>query len=218
MSLNLTVLYTHLPNLLHGAVITLKIAFLSCCMGLSLGTFLGFALTGQSKILRIIANAYVTIIRGTPLLIQIMFIYAVLPVIGIHIPEFWVATLAIGLNSGAYISQVISSGIASVNKGQIEAGRVLGFTRFQIMRYIVLPQALSVVIPALGNEFISLVKESSLASVIGVMELTKEGQLIKSQTFDIVTPYLGMALIYLTITSSLSLFIKRLERRMKRSC
>ncbi len=205
-----------LPLLLHGALVSLEIAVLGALIGLSLGTLLGLLQTSHTKFLRWLVTLYVTIIRGTPLLIQITFAFYVLPQFGIHLPAFWVAIVAIGLNSAAYISQIIKAGIRSINKGQIEAGRVLGLSGMQITRYIILPQAFRVVIPALGNEFVTLIKESSLASVIGVVELTKEGNFIRGRTFDAITVFTIVALIYLVMTTTLSLLVNWLEQRMNR--
>ncbi len=158
------------PQLLQGAGVTLIIAACASAIGFIGGTLLGVAQASNYKPLKIAVTIYVTIIRGTPLLLQIMFFFLMLTSIGINISALSTAILAIGINSSAYISQIIRSGIASVSRGQIEAARTLGVSKFDITRYIVLPQALRVVVPALGNEFITLIKESSLASAIGVME------------------------------------------------
>jgi arginine/lysine/histidine transport system permease protein len=205
-----------LPLLLRGAVVTLEIAFCGALIGLIGGTILGVAQTSRSTILRWLVTLYVTIIRGTPMLIQITFAFFVLPEYGIRLPAFWFAVIAIGLNSAAYVSQIIKAGIRSIGRGQIEAGRVLGLSNVDIMRHIILPQAFRVVTPALGNEFITLVKDSSLASVIGVVELTKAGSIIRGRTLDIMSTYLAVALVYLIITTTLSLLINRFEQRMNR--
>ncbi|MCL4229285.1 amino acid ABC transporter permease [Candidatus Dependentiae bacterium] len=214
--IDVSLLQDSLPRLIEGAKVSLQIAALGCGIGLTFGSLLGILHSGSQAILRILVSLYVTLFRGTPMLVQIAFMYFVLPEIGIAIPAFWTAVIAIGLNSSAYISQIVRSGISSVGKGQIEAGRVLGLNNRDIMRYIVLPQALRVVIPALGNEFVTLIKDSSLASTIGVAELTKEGSIIRSQTFDVVTTYFGVALMYLIMTTTLSMAVNFLERRMSR--
>lgn len=205
-----------LPLLLRGALVTLQIAAFGAFIGIVGGTLLGIAQTAKSRIARWLVTFYVTIIRGTPMLIQITFAFYVLPQLGISLPAFWVAVVSIGLNSAAYVSQIIRGGIKSIGKGQIEAGRVLGLTNTQITRLIILPQAFRVVTPALGNEFITLVKESSLASVIGVVELTKEGNFIRGRTFDALSVFAAVALIYLIITTTLSLLVNWFERRMNR--
>ncbi len=204
-----------LPLLLQGVLVTLKIAGISCCVGLSLGTLLALIQTSNIKLLRVLVTLYVTIIRGTPMLIQILCAFYVLPQFGMSISATWTAIVAISLNSAAYISQIIKAGIASIDIGQVEAGRVLGLTPLQISRYIVLPQAFRVMLPALGNEFITLVKDSSLASIIGVEELSKQGRLITSRTYDAITVFFAVAILYLLITSTISLIISKLEQRTK---
>ena len=204
-----------LPLLLQGMLVTLQIAGISCGVGLSLGTLLALIQTSHIKLLRGLVTLYVTIIRGTPMLIQILCAFYILPQFGISIPAIWTAIIAISLNSAAYISQIIKSGIASIDIGQVEAGRVLGLTPPQIARYIVLPQAFRVVLPALGNEFITLVKDSSLASIIGVAELSKQGRLITSRTYDAITVFFAVAVLYLLITSTISLIISKLEQRTR---
>ncbi|MDR3646823.1 MAG: ABC transporter permease subunit, partial [Candidatus Babeliales bacterium] len=141
MGFDLSIAYYALPYLLKGAWVTIKIACVSYFIGFILGTILGFLQTRNSKLLSIPITIYVILIRGTPMLIQITFFYYVLPLIGIDLSHFWAATYAIALNSSAYISQIVKSGIAAVGKEQIEAARVLGLSSFQIARYIVNPQA-----------------------------------------------------------------------------
>jgi His/Glu/Gln/Arg/opine family amino acid ABC transporter permease subunit len=203
-----------LPQLLHGAKISLQITLVACTLGISLGILLGLIQTGKSNFLKALVSFYVTIVRGTPMLIQIFALYYILPTVGIDFSAFWTAALAIGFNSAAYISQTIRSGITSVGKGQIEAAYVLGLNNWQITRFIVLPQAIRVVLPALGNEFITLLKDSSLASIIGVQELSKEGQLLTSTTYDAITSFAAVGIIYLIMTSTLAFFLHYIEKRM----
>ena len=214
--INISLILDSLPALLRGALVSLQIAAGASLIGIVLGTIFGLGLKSRNTFLRILVNVYVTIIRGTPMLIQITFAYFVLPQLGLTFPAIWVAIVAIGLNSAAYISQIIKAGIASVGRGQIEAAFVLGLSRWQAMRYIVLPQAFRVVIPALGNEFITLIKDSSLASIISVYELSKEASIIRSRTYDAISTYVVVALIYLIMTTTLSIIINRIERRMNR--
>jgi len=205
-----------LPFLLRGALVTLQIAGLGCLFGITFGTFLGLLHSGKNKIICWLITMYVILIRGTPMLMHIMFAYYVLPQLGIELPVFWAAIAAISLNSAAYVSQIIKSGISAVSSGQKEAAKTLGFSSAQIAWYIVLPQAFRIVLPALGNEFITLIKDSSLASIIGVAELMREGSIIKSRTFDAISIYCAVALIYLVMTTTLSIFINQLEKRMNR--
>lgn len=204
------------PLFLKGLVVTLQIAFWGCCLGIFFGTLTGVVLARRIKVLEWFATLYVTIIRGTPMLIQIAATYFLFfKYIGISISPFWSAIISIGLNSGAYVSQIVVSGINSVGKGQIEAAKTLGFNNFQIVTLIILPQAIRTVLPALGNEFVTLVKDSSLASIIGVYELSKQGEVIISRTYDAPAVYLVIGLMYLTMTTIISLFVSKLEKRMQ---
>ncbi|EKD48976.1 MAG: hypothetical protein ACD_64C00050G0001 [uncultured bacterium] len=203
-----------IPYLLRGAAVTLQIATLSCILGILFGTLCGLGLTSKNRLVRFLLSIYTTLFRGTPMLIQIVFVTIALPTLGIGFSRFWGVVWAIALNSGAYIAHIIKSGINSVSQGQREAGKTLGLSNTQIVRYIILPQAIRVVLPALGNEFITLIKDSSLASIVGVQELTKEGEILSSRTLDALTIYLGVALGYLIITTALSLLLSLIERRM----
>lgn len=212
--INAALIQESLPHLLRGSLITLQIAFCAGIIGLLGGTLLGFIQTGHKSFWQLLANIYVTVIRGIPMLIQISFMFFLLPYIGINLPAIYIAIIAIGLNSCAYISQVIRSGIQSVSKGQIEAARVLGLSTHQINRYIIFPQAIRSVLPAIGNEFITLTKDSSLASTIGVMELFKEGRLIIMGTYDPISIYVAIGLLYLLMTTTLSCAVDYIERKM----
>lgn len=206
-------IYQSLPLLLWGLVKTITIATLSCCIGISLGLALGI-IQSSRNLLYYPTFAYITIIRGTPMLLQIFAAYHILLELGFGVSAFWVATGAIGLNSGAYMSQIIRASILSVSAGQKEAAQVLGFTPFQTMAYIILPQALRVALPSLGNEFITLVKDSSLASTIGIAELFKQGQAIMSRTYDAFSIFAAVGCLYLLVTSLLSVFFFILEKRL----
>jgi His/Glu/Gln/Arg/opine family amino acid ABC transporter permease subunit len=201
-----------LPALLHGALMSLQIACASGFLGLTLGTILAMTELSKNRIFSLVANVYVTLFRGTPMLVQILFVYYVLPQFGLMIAPFWAASLAIGLNSSAYVSQSIRTGLNAVDVGQIESAKTLGFNRIQIMRLIVLPQAFRIALPSLGNELITLIKDSSLASVIGVMELSKEASMIRSRTYDAFSVLLAVSVIYLVMTSVLSWILKRYEK------
>lgn len=213
--INFLTLQTSLPSLLLGATNSLKIALCSLIIGITGGTVLALILLYGNRSAKILGNIYITIIRGTPMLVQLITLYYVLPSFGMMISAVWAAILAIGLNSMAYISQIIHAGIQAVGRGQIEAAQTLGFTRMQAVRFIVLPQAFRTVFPALGNECITLIKDSSLASVIGVAELTHQGSIIMSRTYDALTIYAGVALIYLIMTSVASLGLYFLERKLQ---
>lgn len=204
------------PQLLTSALVTLQITFFASIIGFLGGTLLGIAQSGTSKILRIIVATYTTIIRGTPVILQIMFAFLCFLSLGINISALQIAILALGINSSAYISQIVRSGISSVPHGQVEAGTTLGLSRYAITRYIVLPQALRVVVPALGNEFITLIKESSLAFTIGVVELYMRGNIIITQAYNALMVYTLVGLIYLGMTSLISVIFLKIEHSLRR--
>ena len=207
-----------MPSLLHGALLSLQIAAMAGFLGLLLGVPLAFCEQSPSLFVRAVVWMYVSLFRGTPMLVQILFVYYVLPQFGVMIPPIWAAILAIGLNSSAYISQIVRSGINAVSYGQVEAAYTLGMTPFATKRYIVFPQAFRAALPALGNELVTLVKDSSLASIIGVMELSKEGSIIRSRTYDAFSILLAVSCIYLVMTALLSLSVTLYEARSKKQC
>lgn len=212
--INSALLIKHFPLLLNGIITSLQIAFMSCTIGAILGTFLGVILASNNAIAKICAQIYVSVIRGTPMLIQVMGTYLILTKMGIAIPAVWSAIISIGLNSAAYLSQTILSGITSVSKGQIEAAKTLGFSQAQTIRYIIFPQAVRTVIPNLESEIVTLIKDSSLASTIGVYDITKQGQIIISQTYDIISVYCAIGLIYLCLTTTVTILISILNKKI----
>ena len=165
------------------------------------------------KILNFICNTYVNVIRGTPVLLQLMIIYYVI-FKSVEINGVIVGVIAFGLNSAAYVAEIIKAGINSINKGQLEASRALGFNYSQSMKYVIMPQAIRNILPALGNEFITLLKETSVASYIGIIELTKASDIIASRTYDYFVPLILIALIYLVMTLGLSKLVKLMERKL----
>lgn len=203
--------------ILDGLKNTLIITIGATILGLIIGLIIALIKNNykenkNNKLLNMIANLYVTVIRGTPALLQLMIIYYVIfktsttniLIIGI---------LAFGINSGAYVSEIFRTGIESIDKGQMEAGKSLGLNYKKIMRYIILPQAFKNALPALGNEFVTLIKETAVAGYIGIRDLTKAGDIIASRTYDYFLPLIITALIYLTLTLGLTKFLKRLEKR-----
>lgn len=204
------------PLLLTGAVVTVEITAISVGLGLLIGLFAGVARICNFLPLRILAAVYVDFIRGTPLLVQIFLMYFALPMLtGMRIDPFVAAITACSINSGAYIAEIFRAGIESIDTGQMEAGRSLGMTWGQTMRYIIIPQAFKRIIPPLGNEFIAMLKDSSLVSVIGFEELTRRGQLIIARTYGSLEIWLSVAFIYLLMTLTISRFVAYLERRYK---
>lgn len=212
--INLPNLYNSLWPLLRGACVSLQITSLALIIGMVGGTLLALVFLYGNKYARTCGYIYVTIVRGTPMLVQVITLYYVLPSVGIMLSSFSAAVIAIGFNSVAYVSQIVRAGIQAVGRGQVEAARTLGFSQRQIIRYIILPQAFRAIFPALGNEWVTLIKDSSLASVIGVSELTHQGAIIMSRTYDAVTTYLGVALIYLVMTSLFTLAVYFLEQKL----
>ena len=203
-----------LPILLMGAGVTIEITAFSVAIGFFIGLFVGIARISQFKVLRIMAAVYADCIRGTPLLVQIFLIYFALPMaIGQRVEPFIAAVAACGINSGAYVSEIFRAGIQAIDVGQMEAGRSLGLTWWQTMRFIILPQAFKNILPPLGNEFIAMLKDSSLVSVIGFEELTRRGQLIIAQTYGSFEIWMTVAVLYLIMTMAISRIVAFLEKR-----
>ena len=203
-----------LPILLMGAGVTIEITAFSVAIGFFIGLFVGIARISQFKILQIMAAVYADCIRGTPLLVQIFLIYFALPMaIGQRVAPFIAAVAACGINSGAYVSEIFRAGIQAIDVGQMEAGRSLGLTWWQTMRFIILPQAFKNILPPLGNEFIAMLKDSSLVSVIGFEELTRRGQLIIAQTYGSFEIWMTVAVLYLIMTMAISRIVAFLEKR-----
>ncbi|MBA3953820.1 amino acid ABC transporter permease [Candidatus Dependentiae bacterium] len=206
----------NLPALLKGAGTSLSLAFLAASLGFSGGTLLGIAQTQGSPMLRRFVALFVTIVRGTPMLLQIFFLdLIILPYAGIHVHPFITAVLAIGINSSAYISQVVRSGILAVPYGQIEAAQTLGISKSDLLRFVVLPQALRTILPSLGNELVTLIKDSSLASLIGVMELYQRGTIIMSQTHQALPVYIATGILYLLMTGCVSFIVNKTEKSLR---
>lgn len=190
-----------------------------------IGVVLGFLIaivrtthdkTGKLKILNAICKVYLTVIRGTPVVVQLMIIYFI--IFGsVDISKVVVAIVAFGINSGAYVAEIFRSGIMSIDNGQFEAGRSLGFNYAQTMMYIVMPQAFKNVLPTLCNEFISLLKETSVSGYIALQDLTKGGDIIRSRTYDAFMPLIAVALIYLAMVMIFTKLVSLLERRLRNS-
>lgn len=203
----------------------LKITLLVTVFAVLIGVVLGFLIaivrtthdkTGKLKILNAICKVYLTVIRGTPVVVQLMIIYFI--IFGsVDISKVVVAIVAFGINSGAYVAEIFRSGIMSIDNGQFEAGRSLGFNYAQTMMYIVMPQAFKNVLPTLCNEFISLLKETSVSGYIALQDLTKGGDIIRSRTYDAFMPLLAVALIYLAMVMIFTKLVSLLERRLRNS-
>ena len=201
--------------LVAAAGITLKIALSSMAIALILGLLVALARLSTNRALRMATGFYIEIIRGTPLLVQLVYIYFVLPEIGIRLEPLPAAIIGLSLNYGAYLSEVYRSAIQSIDKGQMEAALSLGYTRRKAMWFIVIPQSLLIAVPPLGNYFIALVKDTSLTSVIAVVEILKTANIMAGQTFKTVEIYTVSALLYLVISYPLSQLVQLLERRLR---
>ena len=204
--------------LVNGLKTTLLITFLSVLIGMVLGFLVAIVRathdkTGKLKLLNGIAKVYLTIIRGTPVVVQLLVFYFVI-FAAVDINKILVAVIAFGLNSGAYVAEIVRSGIMSIDNGQFEAGASLGLSYPKIMMYIVLPQAFKNVLPSLANECIVLLKETSVAGYIAIEDLTKGGDIIRSNTYEAFLPLIAVALIYLVMVMILTSFVTKLERRL----
>jgi len=206
---------------ISGLGMTMLLAFFALLIGISLGILLASIKVIKKKnvfisIIHGIVNAYIAFFRGTPIVVQLLLIYfAVLSPLGVN--AIVVAILVFGMNSAAYVAEIIRSGILAVDNGQMEAGRSLGLSQGTTMRKIILPQAIKNILPALGNELIVLIKETSVASFITVEDLTKKLSILSSNTYDIMAPYVVLAAIYLVIVLILTFLVNRFERWMRRS-
>ncbi len=206
--------WSSLPYLLAGAWTTIYLTVLSMVLSLVAGLFAALARMSRLGILKLVSGAYIEFMRGTPLLVILLIIYFGLPSVGLNFTPFQAAILGCGLCGGAYSAEIFRSGIISVSKGQFEAAHSVGMNYALTMKLIVLPQAFRVVIPPLCNEFITLLKDTSLVSVIGTAELVRRGQFIISRTFDPLSIFMGVALIYLALTYVSSYLLRRLERKV----
>lgn len=218
MEFDLSLVTDSLPLLLQGALVTLEITALAVGLGLVFGLVAALSQLSKFAPLRLIAKVYVDFIRGTPLLVQIFIIYFALPVvIGHRIDPFFAAVAACSINSGAYVAEIFRAGIQSIDIGQMRAGLSLGMNWTMTMRYIILPQAFKRIIPPLGNEFIAMLKDSSLVSVIGFEELTRSGQLIIAETYGSLEIWSAVAIIYLVMTLTITRIVSVLEKKFRAS-
>lgn len=214
-------LKNYFPKYLSGVELTLLISLITVCIGTILGSILFFMKNSELSIwkikpFKIIAGIYVEIVRGTPMLLQILMVYSGTKLIfNIDVDALTAAIVAIGLNSAAYVAEIIRAGIEGVDKGQEEAARSLGMSKVMTMRLIILPQAIRNILPAIGNEFVSVIKESSMASVLGVGELTFSAKVIQGATYLSLEPLMVAAVFYFILTFSLGRLMSYIERRMK---
>ena len=203
-----------------GLGVTLRITLFAVMIGIVLGFLVAvvrstYEKTHKLKVLNLICQVYLTVIRGTPMVVQLLIMYYIV-FVSVK-SKITVASLAFGINSGAYVAEIIRGGIQSIDNGQFEAGRSLGFNYPQTMIYIILPQVFKNVLPALANEFIVLLKETSVCGYIALQDLTKGGDIIRSQTYNAYVPLFTVALIYLVMVMIFTQLVKLLERRLRSS-
>ena len=205
---------------LKGLGNTLVITFFAALIGIVIGFIVAivrttYERTGKLKILDAIFRLYLTVIRGTPAMVQLLIMYYV--ILSGSNNKIFIAILTFGINSGAYVAEIVRSGIMSIDKGQLEAGRSLGFTYVQTMWYVIIPQAFKNVLPALANEFITLLKETSISGYIALNDLTKAGDIVRSRTYEAFFPLITVAIIYLVMVVVLTALVGKLERRLRAS-
>jgi len=216
MELDFTPVWSGWSQLLHGALVTVEITAVSLLLGCVLGLLIGIGrLNPKRRVVYGLCTAYVAAIRGTPLLVQLFIWFFGLPQFGILLPAFACGMLGMGIYSGAYVSEIVRGAIQSIDRGQMEAARSIGLSSGQAMRNVILPQAVVRMIPPLGNEFIALIKNSALVSLLTIHDLMHEGQKIISVSYRSLEVYLAVAVVYFILTGLTSLALGRLEMRLK---
>ncbi|WP_439891950.1 amino acid ABC transporter permease [Ralstonia sp. 25C] len=216
MELDFSPVWAGWADILHGALVTVEVTAVALMLGCVLGLLVGIGrLNPRRRFIYGICTVYVTFIRGTPLLVQLFLLFFGLPQFDILLPAFVCGVLGLGVYSGAYVSEIVRGAIQSVDRGQMEAARSIGMSSAQSMRAIILPQAVVRMIPPLGNEFIALIKNSALVSLLTIHDLMHEGQKIISVSYRSLEVYLAIALVYLVLTSAASYLLHRLERNIR---
>lgn len=213
MTLDFTTLIPYLHMFWAGMTITVKASVAAVLIGTALGVLIGAMRVLPVRPLRTISGAYVYVIRGTPLLIQLFLIYFGLPSLGLNLPAFSAGVIGLAINSSGYVGEIVRGGIEAVPKGQWEASQVLGLSYLKTMRHIILPQAIRNMLPAFGNEFVTLIKESSLLSTLAITELTMIGQQVRSVTYASFETFILVGLIYLCLTSFIGLMLGIVEKK-----
>lgn len=212
-----TTVIEYIPKFLPAAGMTVSLSFLSIIVGTVIGVIFAFMGLSRSKVLQRIASVYRTIVRGTPLLLQLIFVYSALPKMGLRLPPFAAAVIALAFHNGAYIAEIFRGAIESIDSGQVEAARCLGMTQFQALKRVVLPQAIKRAIPPLGNQFIIAIKDSSLASVITITEIIMVTRRYISATYSVYEMFTVAAIYYLVLAYALSMLVAFIEKKLKRS-
>ena len=202
--------------LLSGIGVTIKVSLFAVALGLVIGFLIAICNLSKKKGLNMIGKVYTDVIRGTPSVTQLMIIYFVV-FASISWSKWIIAGIAFSINSGAYMSEIIRAGILSIDHGQTEAGRSLGLTGGQTMRYIIVPQAVKNIFPAMGNEFITLIKETAIVGYVGLVDIQKAGDFIKSATFKPFMPLIGTAIFYFVIIKILTILLRKIEVKLRKS-
>ncbi|MDD3224280.1 MAG: amino acid ABC transporter permease [Clostridium sp.] len=202
------------PILLRGSVLTLELTFLSVVFGSIIGIIFAIIKLSKNHVLSAIGNFYTWVFRGTPLLLQLFVFYYGFPAIGINLTAFQSAIIGLSLNAGAYMAEIIRSGILAVNKGQFEAAKALGFTYTETMKKIILPQAFRIIIPPVGNQFIGMIKDTSLVSALTLEELLRKAETIGSSTGNPWPPYIMAAVLYLLLTTVFTSIFSACEKKL----
>ena len=204
------------PLFLEGATTTVLLSFFSVIVGVGCGTLMALARLSSNKFLSKAAKVYIDIIRGTPLLVQLYLVYFGLATV-LDLNDFVSGVIAVSVNTTAYIAEIIRSGIQSVDKGQMEAARSMGMPKRMAMRQIILPQAMKNILPAIGNEFATLIKETSIVSLIGIHDLMYSSDTVRGATFTVFIPLLMTAFLYFVMTTTFAFFMDKLERKLQAS-
>ncbi|MBB6579081.1 polar amino acid transport system permease protein [Comamonas odontotermitis] len=216
MELDFSPVWAGWPELLRGAAVTVEITACALLLGCVMGLLIGIGrLNPKRRIVYGVCTAYVAAIRGTPLLVQLFILFFGLPQFGIMLPAFACGVLGLGIYSGAYVSEVVRGAIQSIDKGQMEAARSIGMSSGQAMTSVILPQAIVRMIPPLGNEFIALIKNSALVSLLTIHDVMHEGQKIISVSYRSLEVYLAIAVIYFVLTGVTTLLLRHFEKRMR---
>ncbi len=202
--------------MIDGIGVTIKVALLAAVLGILIGFLIALCNLSKKKGLNLIGKIYTDVIRGTPSVTQLMIVYFVV-FASVHWEKWIIAAIAFSINSGAYVSEIIRAGIMSVDKGQTEAGRSLGLNAKQTMISIIVPQAMKNIFPALGNEFITLVKETAIVGYVGLVDIQKAGDFIKSATYKAFMPLIGTAVIYFILIKLLTLGLAKIESGLRKS-
>lgn len=216
MDLDFSPVWSGWPQLLQGALVTVEVTSVSLLLGCVLGLLIGIGrLHPERRLIYSLCTAYLAVIRGTPLLVQLFILFFGLPQFGIMLPAFLCGVLGLGIYSGAYVSEIVRGAIQSIDRGQMEAARSIGLSSRQAMLNVILPQAVVRMIPPLGNEFIALIKNSALVSLLTIHDLMHEGQKIISVSYRSLEVYLAIALMYFVLTGLTTLALRHVEQRLR---